>query len=76
MKPNRAGSRVMAAASASSTVPADEMLKPLRKPSRRTSRPSRAMQTVPPAKITARPAVFKARTAASSGVRPALRPSR
>ena len=34
------------------------------------------MQTVPPANSTARPAVLSARTAASSGVRPAFSPSR
>ena len=76
MKPNMAGSSVTAAAIARSTVMADEMLRPLRKPRRKTSRPSRAMHTVPPAKSTARPAVLRARTAASSGDRPALRPSR
>ena len=34
------------------------------------------MQTVPPAKSTARPEVLRARTAASSGDAPALRPWR
>ena len=34
------------------------------------------MHTVPPAKSTARPAVFRARTAASSGGIPALSPWR
>ena len=76
MKPKRAGRSVTAATIAIRTVIADEMLKPFRKPIRKTSSPSRAMHTVPPAKSTARPAVLRARTAASSGGRPALRPSR
>ena len=51
----------------STTVMTEAKAMPFRKLSRSTSRPSRAMQTVPPAKITARPAVFSERTAASSG---------
>ena len=54
----------------------DAYASPLRKLSLRTSRPSSAAQTVPPANSTARPAVLRERTAASSGVWPAFSPSR
>ncbi len=76
MKPNIAGSRVIAAAMVKATMSTDAYAMPLRKPMRSTSRPSSAMQTVPPAKRTARPEVLRERTAESSVDVPALRPSR
>ena len=76
MKPSSAGSKVSAVAMVRTTVMTEAYARPLRNPSLRTSRPSSAAQTVPPAKSTARPAVFRERTAASSGERPAFSPSR
>ena len=76
MKPSIAGSNVSAVAMVSTTVMTTWKARPLRKLSRNTSSPRSAMHTVAPAKSTARPEVLSARTAASSGGRPAFRPSR
>ena len=76
MKPNIAGSRVMAVATVTTTVITEAKARPLRKLMRRTSGPRSAMLTVPAAKSTARPEVLRARIADASGESPALRPSR
>jgi hypothetical protein len=76
MKPSIAGSRVIAASTLNSTISAAETPMPLRKLTLRMNRPSIATQTVSPAKMTARPEVFSARTVASSGSSPAFRPLR
>ncbi len=76
MKDSRAGSRVTEAATVRMTVSEAAMATPLRKPSRRMSMPSRAMQTVAPAKTTARPVVATALVAASVTDSPRLSPRR
>jgi hypothetical protein len=75
MKPSSAGRSVTAAAIVNTTAITEAKAMPSKKLNRRTSRPSSAMHTVPPAKSTARPAVLSARTAATSDDMPALSPS-
>ncbi len=70
--PSSAGMRVTAAVIVTSTTIAEAKATPLRKLTPSTSRPSSATITVAPAKRTARPDVFSARTQAASGSRPAL----
>lgn len=74
--PSSAGSSVTAAATVMTTVSAEATATPLRKVSRSVNMPSSAMHTVPPAKSTARPEVFSAVTAASSGLLPRRMPLR
>ncbi len=76
MRESRAGSRVTEAATVSTTVSEAAMATPLRKLSRRISMPSSAMQTVAPAKTTARPVVVTALRAASVTDMPCRRPLR
>ncbi len=76
MTPSIAGSRVPAAMTLIRTITAAAMPTPLRNDRPSTSMPSMATQTVAPAKMTARPEVLRARTADSSGLRPALSPLR
>ena len=76
MKDSRAGSRVTEAATVSTTVSEAATATPLRKFSRRISIPSSAMQTVAPAKTTARPVVATALVAASVTVSPRFSPRR
>ncbi len=76
MHERRAGSSVTEAATVRTTVSEEAIATPPRKFSRSTSMPSRAMQTVAPAKTTARPVVATACSAASSTLRPRLRPLR
>ncbi|CAM3710774.1 hypothetical protein STAL104432_28275 [Streptomyces albus] len=74
--PSRAGRRVTEAATLSTTVSPAASATPLRKLSRSTNMPSRAMQTVAPAKTTARPETVTARVAASRTGSPARSPLR
>ncbi len=76
MKDSRAGSSVTEAATVRTTVRLAAMATPLRKLSRRISMPSRAMQTVAPAKTTARPVVATAFVAASVTDSPRFSPRR
>ncbi len=76
MYERRAGSRVTEAATVRTTVTEAAIATPFRKFSRSTSMPSSAMQTVAPAKTTARPVVATAFAAASSTVLPRARPLR
>ena len=76
MKESSAGSRVTEAATVRTTVRDAAIATPLRKPSRSMSMPSRAIQTVAPAKTTARPVVATAFRAASSTESPRFRPRR
>ena len=73
---NSAGSIVIVASTVRTTVSAQAIASPLRKPKLSTRMPSSAMHTVPPANKTVRPEVLSAVTAASSGVSPASRPRR
>ncbi len=67
---------VIVASTVRTTVSAQAIASPLRKPKLSTRMPSNAMHTVPPANKTVRPEVLSAVTAASSGVSPASRPRR
>ena len=70
-KPSRAGSRVRATATATSTVPAAPIPMTARNGMPTIDRPHSAMITVRPAKTTAEPAVPVARAVDSSGSIPA-----
>ncbi len=71
-KPSSAGRNVRDAAMVISTVKDAAMATPFKNESCRTSMPSKAMQTVEPAKSTARPEVLMAVTTASSGAQAAF----
>lgn len=74
--PSRAGSRVTAARMLSTTVKEAAMTTPSRNRMFITSMPPSAMHTVAPANSTARPEVFRAVIAASSGFTPRRMPRR
>ena len=75
-RPSNAGSRVTEASIVTATVVAAPIPRPEMKARPMSSMPSNEMTTVSPAKMTARPAVFRAAAVASSGESPAWRPSR
>ena len=74
--PSTAGIRKTETSTLVTTTIAPAMPRPVTNGIRITSRPSSAIATVTPAKITARPEVSIARTAASSALRPWSRASR
>lgn len=75
-KPNNAGSKVTAASIITNTENAPAIASPRTKAMPTTINPSKLIITVSPAKITARPDVLTAATAASSGDSPRCRCSR